>query len=324
MLFLYVFGNNLNEKLGNMGYLCFYLTGGVLAGCGQILVSNAPTLGASGAISAVTGLFLVLLPRTNIRVFVYLFVYVDVWIIPSLYFIIFSVLKDFFEPLIWGAGNTAHAAHLSGNAAGFLIGLLLLLTRLVQRDHYDLLATLDRWRRRKQYESLVAGGYDPFRPTSRVAKKYENGKDAAAEAADPRILQWRETISQAVRSHDLPAAVVKYQELRALDPTQVMPPSEQLDIANQLMSEGRHDAAASAYEDYLRVYSTSHQHDQIVMILGVIYARYLGKPQRAKELFEGLLPRLHDAKQVQWVRDELSQLSPPPSPVPPPPKPRIV
>ena len=55
MLFLYVFGNNLNEKLGHWGYLLFYLTGGVLAGCGQVMTSISPTLGASGAISAVTG-----------------------------------------------------------------------------------------------------------------------------------------------------------------------------------------------------------------------------------------------------------------------------
>ena len=129
MLFLYVFGNNLNEKLGHVGYLLFYLTGGVLAGCGQVLTSGNPTLGASGAISAATGLFLVLLPRTNIRLFIWIFVYVDVWDIPSLYFILFSVLKDFFEPLIWGNTQTAHAAHIAGNVSGFGIGWLLILAR---------------------------------------------------------------------------------------------------------------------------------------------------------------------------------------------------
>ncbi len=119
MLFLYVFGNNLNEKLGHIGYLAFYLTGGILAGCGQVLASNSPTLGASGAISAVAGLFLVLLPRTNIRIFVWIFVYVDVWEIPSLYFILFSVVKDFLEPLFWGSGRTAPRGALVGEYRGF-------------------------------------------------------------------------------------------------------------------------------------------------------------------------------------------------------------
>src|ERR1035437_8519854 len=109
MLFLYVFGNNLEEKLGHLEYLAFYLAGGVLAGCGQMLTSGAPTLGASGAISALAGLFLVLLPRTHIRMFIWIFVYVDVWEIPSFYFILFSVGKDLLEPMFWGGNGTAYA-----------------------------------------------------------------------------------------------------------------------------------------------------------------------------------------------------------------------
>jgi len=160
MLFLYVFGNTLEEKLSHLGYLAFYLAGGVLAGCGQMLASEAPTLGASGAISAVTGMFLVLLPRTNVRILVWIFIYIDIWEIPSLYFILFSVGKDLLESVYWGGGTgqgsgTAYMAHLSGNLAGFAIGLLLLLTRLVQRDHYDLLAVFHRWRRRKAYEKGI-------------------------------------------------------------------------------------------------------------------------------------------------------------------------
>jgi membrane associated rhomboid family serine protease len=311
MLFLYVFGNNLNEKLGNAGYLAFYLAGGVLAGCGQVLSSSAPTLGASGAISAVTGLFLVLLPRTNIRIFIWIFVYVDFWEIPSVYFIVFSILKDFLEPLLWGgASQTAHAAHLSGNFAGVAIGLLLLLTGLVQRDHYDLLAMINRWRRRKQYESLVAGGYDPYSPTVAVSKKgWGKNASPAAIVVNPRVAALREEILQAIGFRNVPSAVVKYLELRTLDPQQVLPPDAQLDIANQLMADAKHEAAASAYEDYLRVYKTGGQHDQVMLLLGVIYAHYLVQPAKALELFRGALPRLHDQKQKQWAEEEIAHLA---------------
>ena len=310
MLFLYVFGNNLNEKLGNAGYLAFYLAGGVLAGCGQVLSSTSPTLGASGAISAVTGLFLVLLPRTNIRIFIWIFVYVDFWEIPSVYFILFSILKDFLEPLFWGgASQTAHAAHISGNVAGVAIGLLLLLTGLVQRDHYDLLAMLNRWRRRKQYESLVKGGYDPFSPTAGVAKKGWGKKaETAVPLANPQIVVLRDEIVQAIGLRNLPAAVAKYLELRALDSQQVLPPDAQLDIANQLMADGKHADAAVAYEDYLRIYTTGSQHDQVLLLLGVIYAHYLVQPTRALELFRTALPRLHDQKQKKWAEDEIAHL----------------
>ena len=66
MYFLYLFGNNVNDKLGNVGYVCFYLAGAVFAGIGNCLLSHAPSVGASGAIAAVTGAYLVLFPKTMI------------------------------------------------------------------------------------------------------------------------------------------------------------------------------------------------------------------------------------------------------------------
>jgi len=148
MLFLYVFGNSLNDKLGHAGYLAFYLAGGVLAGCGQVLSNAGPTLGASGAVSAVTGLFFVLLLRTNIRVF---FFFVP-FHIESMYLILFSFFRDLIEQAL-NMGQVAYMAHITGTIAGFLIGLLLLLTGLVARDPYDLLTQIDRWKRRRQYEA---------------------------------------------------------------------------------------------------------------------------------------------------------------------------
>ncbi|HUO09681.1 MAG TPA: rhomboid family intramembrane serine protease [Phycisphaerae bacterium] len=312
MLFLYVFGNNLNEKLGHLGYLAFYLTGGVLAGCGQVLTSNSPTLGASGAISAVTGLFLVLLPRTNIRMFVYMLVY---WEIPSLYFIVFSILKDFFEPIVLGDTQTAHAAHIAGNIAGILIGLLLLLTHLVQRDHYDMLAMLSRWRRRKQYEALVSGGYDPYGPKWSLRRK----GNESAPAENPQIITLRGEIADLIHQQQLAGAAAKYLELRAMDAGQVLPPQDQLDVANQFMTAGEHANAAAAYEGFLRVYTTDHHRDQIILILALIYARYLTNPRRAIELFQSVIPRMHDAHQRKWAEEELAQLTAPSIMPPPPP-----
>ena len=67
MVFLWVFGNVLNDRLGHVAYLAFYLGGGLLAGVGYILFSgHAPVLGASGAISAVTGAYLVLVPGARL------------------------------------------------------------------------------------------------------------------------------------------------------------------------------------------------------------------------------------------------------------------
>ena len=66
MVFLWVFGNNVEDRLGKFGYLFFYLSMGVLAGLGHWLTSEAPVLGASGSVAGVTGAFLALFPRTHI------------------------------------------------------------------------------------------------------------------------------------------------------------------------------------------------------------------------------------------------------------------
>lgn len=313
MLFLYVFGNNLNEKLGHLAYTAFYLAGGVLAGCGQVLSSNDPTVGASGAISAVTGLYLVLLPQTNIKLFVWYFLYMAVWEIPSVYFILFEIGENIVLQMI-GQDNVAYMAHLAGAAAGIAIGFFLLLARLVQRDHYDLLAMLNRFRRRQVYRAAVAKGYDPFNAArgGTVAGKGRNPfqREMPPPAVDPRISSLRGEIARLLRLHESADAAARYLELRALDPAATLSPQEQLDVANQLMSAQRYAEAAAAHEDYLRLYPTgaAGQQDQVRLILGLNYGRYLGNSGRAKELFKELLPRLHNAREREMAEAELQRL----------------
>jgi len=92
MFFLYLFGNNVNDKLGHIGYLCLYLAGSVFSGIGHTLMSSNPVLGASGAVAAVTGAYLVLFPQTLITVFYWLFYFISTVDIPALYFIGFKLI----------------------------------------------------------------------------------------------------------------------------------------------------------------------------------------------------------------------------------------
>jgi membrane associated rhomboid family serine protease len=66
MLFLWVFGAAVENRLGRIGFAAFYLVGGAVAALGHMIVSNAPVIGASGAVAAVTGAFLALFPRSRI------------------------------------------------------------------------------------------------------------------------------------------------------------------------------------------------------------------------------------------------------------------
>ncbi|HVT83126.1 MAG TPA: rhomboid family intramembrane serine protease [Phycisphaerae bacterium] len=307
MLFLYVFGNNLNEKLGHLAYLVFYLVGGVCAGCGQMFFEGGATLGASGSISAVAGLFLVLLPLTHIRILVWLIG--TVWEIPSMYFILFKIGQDVFEQIM-GGGHVAYMAHISGTLAGFLIGLLLLGAKLVQRDHYDLLSLITRERRRHAYRAVIAQGYNPYDVLQNSPVRAGAATRRADGEPDPRILSLRSEISRLLQLHESADAATRYRELLVLDGLQVLPPQEQMDVASQLMAEKNYQAAAKAFEDYLRTYPTggAGQQEQITLMLALIYSQYLPNLARARELYSKVLPRLHDPKDREMAEAELRRL----------------
>jgi membrane associated rhomboid family serine protease len=99
MLFLWVFGPEIEDVTGAGRYLAFYLLGGLAATVAQVVVdptSTIPNLGASGAIAAVMGAFLVTYPRDRIRTVLLLGWFVRVTFIPALYVVATEVTKRFF------------------------------------------------------------------------------------------------------------------------------------------------------------------------------------------------------------------------------------
>ena len=164
MIFLWVFGNAVNDSFGHVGYLAFYLAGGVIAGVGYILLSgHVPVLGASGAISAVTGAFLVLFPRVRVTVLMWLGFVLMPWEVSSLFFLMLQFAWNLYASTQGLGGGVAYWAHSSGYIFGIAVAAALLATKLLPRDVYDLLSLLRMWRRRKAYRRSVADGYDPFR-----------------------------------------------------------------------------------------------------------------------------------------------------------------
>jgi membrane associated rhomboid family serine protease len=148
MLFLWIFGDNVEDALGHARYALFYLACGVAAALGQVAVSPhsmVPMLGASGAISGVLAAYGVLYPRSPITVvnpippmwlFWGLFMSFPAWLVIAEYFVV--NLWNAFEPST-EAGGVAFAAHVGGFIAG-----LVLLPVLRTRDPVDYDAW-DRW-----------------------------------------------------------------------------------------------------------------------------------------------------------------------------------
>jgi len=141
MLFLYVFGNSVEDRLGKVGYLGFYLAGGVMAGLGHALIEANPVLGASGSVAAVTGAYLALFPLSNVTVF-YWFFLIGTFEISSIMLILFQVGYNVLFQLM-GDGGVAYLAHLSGYAYGFMVGMSLLRVCLLPREAFDLAGTAE-------------------------------------------------------------------------------------------------------------------------------------------------------------------------------------
>lgn len=133
MLYLWIFANNVEDRLGRVGFALFYLGGGVIAALAQVLVgpnSMVPTIGASGAIAATLGAYIVLYPRARVTSLVFLgFFYqlIDVPAIIVLGFWFVLQLIDGFASLgsVAGSGGVAFFAHIGGFAAGAIIARII-------------------------------------------------------------------------------------------------------------------------------------------------------------------------------------------------------
>jgi membrane associated rhomboid family serine protease len=129
MLYLWIFGDNVEDRLGHFGYLVFYLAGDVVAAFAHVALnpnSVIPTVGASGAIAAVLGAYLVLFPHVKVLTFVPIGFFLRLTLLPaSLLLGFWFVLQLFNGVLTIGLsdmGGTAFWAHIGGFVFGMLVG----------------------------------------------------------------------------------------------------------------------------------------------------------------------------------------------------------
>ena len=130
MVFLWVFGPEMEEAIGRVKYLLFYFAGGLVAWAAQIAadpMSMTPNLGASGAIAAVMGAFLVTFPRDRIRTFLFFGIFFRIPAIPAAFLIgIWLLLQLISAGISTGqAGGVAYVAHIGGLMFGAITGRLL-------------------------------------------------------------------------------------------------------------------------------------------------------------------------------------------------------
>jgi len=130
MLFLWIFADNIEATLGNFKFLSFYILGGIIATIVHVLLnpdSQIPSIGASGAISAVMGTYLIMFPASRVKVLVVYFfssfyvsaiVFLGMWMLFQLYSGISSLGDNI------NAGGVAYWAHIGGFGFGILYGIV--------------------------------------------------------------------------------------------------------------------------------------------------------------------------------------------------------
>ncbi len=130
MLYLWIFGNNIEDSMGHIRFIIFYLVVGLAAAATHIIfnpTSTVPTLGASGAVSGVLGAYLVLFPHARVKTLITFgwfihFTYLPAWVL-LIAWIGLQFLSQTLQPMDPDAGGVAYGAHIGG----FIAGLVLIL-----------------------------------------------------------------------------------------------------------------------------------------------------------------------------------------------------
>ena len=142
MWFLWIFGNNVEDSMGHVRFVAFYLLSGLAAAAAQILAdmdSAIPMVGASGAIGGVMGGYIVLYPRVRVHMLVLIGFFITTFAVPAYlmlgYWLVVQLISGFLSIGAEG-GGVAFWAHVGGFAAGAVLVVLFRNPRLVDRHPY--------------------------------------------------------------------------------------------------------------------------------------------------------------------------------------------
>lgn len=265
MLFLWIFGRAVEDRLGSIWFAVFYIAGGIVAALGQWLISPAPMIGASGAIAAATGAFAALCPRSRVRV-LFFFTIIE---IPGIVLVLIFVGLDLFGQLGQSVSSTsrggiAYSAHLFGYAFGMLTMLALLGSGILKRTEFDLFFIMKQMKRRREMRAAVNQSRSPW-------VKDVSTLSVATPQATPDVLR---------------AAIPMRRQLSDADA------KRELHDAGTRWSRGEFSAAANAWERFAQRFPSHPDSDGALLLAAVTYARKLNDPTRARELAQRLVDRV--------------------------------
>lgn len=304
MIFLIVFGPSVEDRFGPWWYLLFYLGGAAASGAAHIAVDPHPAIGASGAVAAVSGAYLMLFPRTRIKCFVIFFI-IGIFMIPSWWLIGLYIVLDLIEHVFTPENGIANMAHLGGYAFGFGIALILLVTGILRSEPYDLFSTFKQRQRRKAFVSAhkmheqhlnkVMRDETPRDPRSEhlARSRAEIGtllsEGQADQAADAYLRMVEEF------GHDENAPLTLHRDA-------------QYQIANELYKRGDQVQAVDAFSRLLASYPGDPERHVIAVLVARTRAEQQGDVPGAIVMLEELLDQGLDHETKALVESELERI----------------
>lgn len=301
MVFFWVFAQAVEDRLGHLGFAAFYLIGAVATAGAHALFSNYAVIGASGAVACCTGAYLVMFPRADVKVLFILFVSVSLW--PAWLFIALAVSWDIYT---WARGGLGVAveAHFAGYLYGAVISFVLLATRVLPREPYDLFTVINQRRRRSQIRSAVqSAGWDKPMAAKPVREKQKTPEETAAEL--------RNGVERALKARKPGSAATIYRKLleNHADADTRLPRDVQLELANTLYQKSQYDLAATAYEGFLTANGDDDEAPMVRVLLARVVADHLGDATKARSLLRQALLELKDEELKAVAQRDFDALS---------------
>jgi len=273
MLFLWIYGDNVEHRLGPVRYLLWYLATGAAATLFYAWVSPAsplPLVGASGAISGVLGFYFVWFPHNRVRLFVFLFPIIwNVFLVPArlvlaLFLIVENLLPFFIQR---GAGGVAHGAHIGGFLAGLVAAWV-----MNRVDHSP-----------RRASAGVPAPDEPDQPPADLADLIAHGRFA-----------------QAART---------YFQLSPEASRRALSPHDTLALGYWLMTNGHARPALAVYQRHLRDYPLGPGTAEAHAGAGLVQLRALGQPTAAYQHFVEALDHDPSPETERLVRDALGEIA---------------
>ncbi len=275
MLFLWIYGDNVEKRLGTLAYLFWYLATGAAATMFHALFAGGspiPLVGASGAISGVLGLYFVWFPHNQVRLWVFLFpffmnvIQLSARIVLGMYLLVDNVLPYLFSS--GGGGGVAHGAHIGGFIAGLLVALL----------------------SGRRESSAVPGEYREARRETAPSTPSEQIAQALVEGQPEQAARWY---------FSLPPA-----QARGL-----LDASTSLALGGWLGEHGHSHGALTVYQRHLRDFPNGPGRAEAHLGAGLVQLHGLGQPVAAYQHLMDALQSSPSPEIAARAREALNQIA---------------